>query len=126
MIVKTIMIISSLIADVEKPTFGNCPPKTLHISKLSRLNREAPIAQDNSKYLKSVTVRPILFYINQTILSDTIVTYIAEDYAGNVGKCTFQIIVKGKFNFYLSAFSLELFSLSLFCYYGGENLYNQD
>ncbi|XP_036359320.1 uncharacterized protein LOC115212292 isoform X2 [Octopus sinensis] len=79
--------------DVEKPTFKNCPPKILYVERLSRLNRETPIAQDNSKYLKSVIVRPILFHINQTILIDTPVTYVAEDDAGNVAECTFQIAI---------------------------------
>ncbi|GAB1602870.1 uncharacterized protein LOC115212292 isoform X2, partial [Argonauta hians] len=79
--------------DVQKPTFLNCPPKILYVEKMSRLNRKAPTAQDNSKQLKSVIVTPMLFDINQTIFYDTNVSYVAEDHAGNLAHCTFNIIL---------------------------------
>lgn len=83
-------------ADVEPPTFVNCPSDVVFVSRFEAANFSVPTAQDNAGGVASITVNPAYFYPTQPIDTDLTVVYTVTDHAGLTADCVISIVVKGK------------------------------
>ncbi|KAG1655606.1 Fibropellin-1 [Nymphon striatum] len=87
--------------DNEAPQFINCPDAPIEVQRspngiLQPINYSVPIAVDNSGLVARVEVNPIGFKPPVMIFEDTVITYTAFDFDGNLAVCNVNITVPDK------------------------------
>jgi hypothetical protein len=93
--------VRSCFSDKTPPVFTKSCPSNIRISLshngTATANWTVPVAEDNTRISPKITVQPSDAIPPYSINKSIEIEYSAKDKAGNIGKCSFKIVVEGLF-----------------------------